>query len=76
MKNGKVNICGRVLDIPKGKLSGKTLRELLNIKKDRTLIKKDAGGHNQIIEDDDILNIPDRPNKLFFDDIPTLREGF
>jgi len=76
MRKKKLMICGRIVDSLPDKLSGITLKNLLGIKKDRTLVKKELNGANTIIKDNDILKIPDDPDDLFLDDIPTLREGY
>ena len=71
----RLNIGGRIIEVMSDKLSGRALKELLRIPDGRTLLEKKPGGPNRIVVDDDVLNIPENPDDLFLDDIPTLEEG-
>lgn len=75
MNQGKLNFCGKVLEVFQDRLSGQALKNALNLDRDRTLVKKQPNGINTIIRDDEIVQIPNNPDDLYLDDLPTLREG-
>ena len=74
MRTGKINFCGRVIETFSDHLSGRSLKNMLGINKDRNLIQKEVDGSNTIIGDNQVINIP-KNKELFLDDLPTLREG-
>ena len=75
MKNRKFVFCGQVFNALQDKLSGRALKNVLHLDRDRTLVQKQPNGINKIIHDDEIVHIPQNPDDLYLDDLPTLREG-